>query len=149
QFNVLVQSGLELASIHSPTHPIDVETLGGIRILLEERGVVEPGQTPASSFARGVVLKTQATYPNRDFVLRLKRAATATDFSLALARDGDGAGYFMLNLSPDPAMFSGKRGDMDLVMLIDISGSQLGWPLEREKEIALNILSRLTPNDKV
>src|SRR5690606_4986675 len=29
QFNVLVQSGLELASIHSPTHPIDVETLGG------------------------------------------------------------------------------------------------------------------------
>lgn len=149
EFNVLIQSGLELGSIHSPTHPIEVAGLPDMRQALEQRRLVEPNDKPSLAFARCAMLKTAPTYPNRDFVLRVARAKSAQDFSLAVATDARGQGYFMLNLYPDPALFSGKRADMELVMLLDISGSQAGWPLEREKEIALNILSRLAPTDDI
>jgi Ca-activated chloride channel family protein len=149
QFNVLIQSGVEPGSIYSPTHPVDLGPLADMRKGLEERGVLEPKDKPSLEFTQALMLKTQATYPNRDFVLRMKRAKTASDFSVALSADAGGQGFFMLNLFPDPSLFAGKRGNMELVVLIDISGSQMGWPLEREKEIALNILSRLAPDDNI
>jgi Ca-activated chloride channel homolog len=149
QFNVLIQSGVEMASIYSPTHPIDLGGLADMRKALEERRLVEPNDKPALSFTRAMMLKTQTTYPNRDFVLRMKRAQTAADFSVALSTDSKGQGHFMLNLFPDPTFFSGSRSPMELVLLVDISGSQSGWPLEREKEIALNILSRLRSTDDI
>jgi Ca-activated chloride channel family protein len=149
QFNVLIQSGVELGSIYSPSHPIEVAGFGDMREDLVDRRLVDSTDKPSLSFSRAVMLKTQTTYPNRDFALRMKRAATASDFSVALSKDSSGQGYFMLDLYPDPTLFEGRRGDMELVLLIDISGSQTGWPLEREKEIALNILSRLGPGDNI
>lgn len=149
EFNVLVQSGLELGAIHSPTHPIEVAALPDMRKVLEQRRLVEPNDRPGLAFARCAMLRAAPAYPNRDFVLRIPRAKTAQDFSVALATDAAGQGYFMLNLYPDPALFAGKRADMELVLLIDVSGSQMGWPLQREKEIALNILGRLAPGDDV
>ena len=147
QFNVLIQSGVELGSVYSPTHPIDLGGLPDMRAALEQRKLVEPNDKPALAFTRALMLKTQPTYPNSDFVLRMKRAGSAPDFSLAVSTDATGQGFYMLNLYPDPALLAGARSDMELVMLIDISGSQAGWPLDREKEIALNLLSRLTPKD--
>jgi Ca-activated chloride channel family protein len=149
QFNVLVESGLELGGIYSPTHPIEVGTWADTRKTLLERGVLSEADAPKAAYSRSVLLKTAVTYPNRDYVLRLARSKTATDFSLATAADAKSQGYFMLNLYPDTAAFAGKRGPMELVILLDISGSQYGWPLEREKEIALNILSRLTADDDI
>jgi Ca-activated chloride channel family protein len=149
QFNVLVESGLELSDIYSPTHPIAVGTLADTRKTLQDRGVLSVSDNPSLAYARSVLLQTAATYPNRDYVLRLKRAAAAADFSLATGADAKGQGYFMLNMYPDTALFAGKRGPMEMVILIDISGSQNGWPLDREKEIALNILSRLDQNDNI
>jgi Ca-activated chloride channel family protein len=149
QFNVLVESGLDLAGIYSPSHPITVGTFADTRKTLQDRGVLSISDNPSLAYARSVLLQTAATYPNRDYVLRLKRAQAASDFSLAVSSDSKGQGYFMLNLYPDTAVFAGQRGPMELVILVDISGSQDGWPLDREKEIALNILSRLTPDDNI
>lgn len=149
QFNVLVESGLDLASIYSPSHPITVGTLADTRKTLQDRGVLSISDNPSLAYARSVLLQTAATYPNRDYVLRLKRAKAASDFSLAVSADAKGQGYFMLNLYPDTAAFAGQRGPMELVLLVDISGSQDGWPLDREKEIALNILSRLNADDNI
>jgi len=149
QFNVLVESGLDLACIYSPSHPITVGTLADTRKTLQDRGVLSISDNPSLAYARSVILQTAVTYPNRDYVLRLKRAAAATDFSLATSTDAKGQGYFMLNLYPDTAVFAGARKPMELVILADISGSQSGWPLDREKEIVLNILSRLTPEDDI
>jgi len=150
EFNVLIQSGVDLSSIYSPTHPIQVGDLAAMRKALEDRQVITAGDAPSLAFARGMLLQTATTYPNRDFVLRMKRAAAAaSDFSVALSKDDKGQGYFMLNLYPDTAAFSGKRGPLEVIVLVDVSGSQMGWPLDREKEISLNILSHLTPADNV
>ncbi|MDQ3003751.1 MAG: hypothetical protein M3Y08_21140, partial [Fibrobacterota bacterium] len=92
QFNVLIQSGVEMASIYSPTHPIDLGGLADMRKGLEERRLVEPNDKPSLSFTRAMMLKSQTTYPNRDFVLRMKRSMTAADFSVALSTDSKGQG---------------------------------------------------------
>lgn len=147
QFNVLIQSGVDLSAISSPSHEVDIGELSIMKTALMERQVLGPEAKTSAGFNRGVMLKSGPTYPNRDFVLRMKRAKTAHDFSVASYRDTRGGGYFHLNLYPDPALLAGKRADMELVLLVDVSGSQNGWPLQREKEIALNILSRLTPTD--
>lgn len=149
QFNILIESGVDLSGISSPSHPVEVGSLDIMRRALVERHVMGAEAKSTALFNRGVMLKTQNTYPNRDFVLRMKRAATAHDFSVASYRDTKGQGYFMVSLFPDPALFEGRRPDMDIVLLVDVSGSQSGWPLEREKEIALNIFSRLTPADNL
>lgn len=149
EFNVLVESNLELSAITSPSHPIEVSDLSIARKILTDRQVLGSDVVPSMAYSKGVVLKTQVTYPNRDYVLRLKRAKTAPDFSLAISKDPTGQGFFSLNLYPDPTTLVGKRSNLEVVLLVDISGSQAGWPLEREKEITLNILSRLSPSDNV
>lgn len=149
QFNVIVESGLELGGIYSPSHPIEVGTLADTRKILQARGALAAAESPQSAYVRSVLLKTAVTYPNRDYVLRLARSESASDFSLATAADAKSQGHFMLSLYPDTAAFAGKRGPMELVMLLDISGSQYGWPLDREKQIALDILSRLGAEDDI
>ncbi len=149
QFNVLVESGVALSAISSPSHPIEVGEWTTTKNILMERQVLGGDVMPKLSFVRSVLLVSQNTYPNRDYVLRLKRAQTAPEFSLAVSQDPKGQGFFMLNLFPDPSLFAGSRPNLEVVLLMDISGSQTGWPLAREKEISLNILSRLTPNDNV
>ena len=147
QFNVLIQSGVDLEGIASPTHGIEVGELDMMKKALIERQVMEEGVTGTFTFNRGVILKTEAAYPNRDFVLRMKRAKSEADFSLASWHNGGESGYFMLNLYPDTAQFAGKRSPLEVILLVDISGSQGGWPLAREKEIVNNILPRLTEGD--
>ena len=58
-------------------------------------------------------------------------------------------GHFALNLFPDTALTAGERPDLEIVLLVDISGSQSGWPLEKEKQIAGSILDRLLPTDRL
>ena len=152
EFNVLIQSGVEYSAITSPSHPITISALPTVKNILVNRDVITTDIIPTQPYVQAVMLTTQTTYPNKDFVLRLKRAKTAPEFSLATskaANDPNGAGYFMLNLYPDPTLLSGARPDLEVIMLVDISGSQSGWPLDREKEITLNILSRLKPTDNL
>lgn len=146
QFNVLVQSGVELSSVYSPTHPIDVGSLEGMKPQLVERRVLDAGAETVQPFVRGVLLQSRTTYANRDYVLRMRRASGLSDFSVASYRDTKG-GYFMLSLYPDTAFFTGQRPDLELILLVDVSGSQAGWPLEREKEISRALFARLTPRD--
>ncbi|MFC1586532.1 T9SS type A sorting domain-containing protein [Fibrobacterota bacterium] len=58
-------------------------------------------------------------------------------------------GYFALNLYPDPDLLAGDRADLEVVLLMDISGSQSGWAIEKEKEISNIILSRLLSTDRL
>jgi Ca-activated chloride channel family protein len=100
-------------------------------------------------FSKAVQLASQTTYPNRDYVLRFQRANARCDFSVASYRaPGADHGYFMLNLYPDLNQIDENRTNLELILLVDISGSQSGWPMQAEKEIALNMLSRLESGDK-
>jgi len=51
-------------------------------------------------------------------------------------------GYFYGLVFPDTSLFGGSRPKLDIVLLVDVSGSQSGWPLAKEKEIANAVLGK-------
>jgi Ca-activated chloride channel family protein len=148
--NVLVQTGFPIIGLSSPTHPLKNGTLEQIRPELELSGVITKESQIQSRYVCGAVLLSQTTYPNKDYVLRYSRKDAERDFTLASYYDTKNkAGYFAMNIFPDTAIFNGARPNIELVLLIDRSGSQGGWPIEKEKEISLWLLNHLLPTDRV
>lgn len=150
QFNVVLQTGYAITGVTSPTHPIEVQPFANAKPLLDARGMPIPGARLSQPHTDVVLLKTQEAYPNKDFVLRFKRDGAGQDFSVASHWLGsESGGYFAFSLYPDPEILTGTRTPIECVLLVDISGSQMGWPLEKEKAIAQNILGRLQTTDRL
>lgn len=148
-FNVLVKGG-SFDSISSPTHPIELFDVAQQRARLATLGLVDSTGTLDASFPSAYTLKSSTTYPNKDFVLRLRRATKGLDVvASSWKAPGRDTGYFHLAILPDLEANSAPRPPMDLVLLFDRSGSQGGWPIDKQREIALDILSRLTPSDRI
>jgi Ca-activated chloride channel family protein len=149
QINILLQTGFPVKEIASPTHPVDIKEIWEIKDLLAKRNLITSSTQIVATNAKGIILSQSNTYPNKDYVLRFKRAVVNSDFTFASHYDSTyKTGHFVMTLFPDDTIKS-VRQNMEIVLLIDISGSQDGWPLQKEKEIAKNILSRLKPADRV
>jgi Ca-activated chloride channel family protein len=150
QFNVLVKTGYPVTGLQSPTHPIGISDLAASRSVMEQRGLLEPGEVAGVGFHNCALLLSQDTYPNRDYVLRFERESSSQDFSVATYMDAQRkSGFFALSLYPDPTLLSGDRPGLEVVLLVDISGSQGGWPIQKEKEISNMILGALLPTDRL
>jgi Ca-activated chloride channel family protein len=150
QINVLLQTGFPITNISSPTHPLDITTFAESRSVLEGRKVVETESVVDMEYSRVVMLTQVQTYPNRDYVLRFSRVNTEKEFSVASYYDPERSkGFFAANIYPDLSALETARPDLEIVLLIDISGSQSGWPLAKEKEISHAILERLLPTDRL
>ncbi|MBN1306734.1 MAG: VWA domain-containing protein [Chitinispirillaceae bacterium] len=149
QINVLLQTGFSISQLQSPTHPLVISEIDAVRPELEARSVIDKSADLDLPYNRGALLQQAATYPNRDFVLRFSRAEAELDFTLASTFDTSlNIGYFYSTIFPDTSLFTGDRSKLDVVILVDVSGSQSGWPLAKEKEIADAILDKLTPSDR-
>ncbi len=150
EFNVLIQTGYEVHGLESPTHTIDVMSIETARPILEQRSLLTADTELPMPYNLAAMLASAQTYPNRDFVLRFSRAHAVREFSVASYYEpGRSLGHFAVSLFPDTTLFEGPRPDMEIVLLIDISGSQNGWPIEKEKEICGVILDRLLPTDRL
>jgi Ca-activated chloride channel homolog len=150
QINVLIQTGFPIAQLQSPTHGITISEIEAIRPDLEKRHVIEKTTKLNLPYTSGALLTQSTTYPNKDFVLRFSRAAADMDFTIASYFDTTlGMGYFYGAVFPDTSLFSGNRPNLDIVLLIDVSGSQNGWPLAKEMEVSNNILNKLKSSDKI
>ena len=148
-FNVLVKGG-SFDSISSPTHPVEALDAGLQRQKLARLGLVDSNGSLDAAFPSAWVLKSLATHPNKDFVLRLRRATKGLDVvASSWKAPGRDTGYFHLAILPDLATTTQARAPLDLVLLFDRSGSQGGWPLVKQKEITLDLLSRLAPSDLI
>ena len=147
--NVLVQTGFPVTHLTSPTHDIAVSSIDEVKSELVNRQVIRGETVLSMPYSSGVLLQKVSTYPNKDFVLRFDRAGAGMDMTAASYYDTTlKTGYFYANIFPDTGLFSGERPKLDIVILIDISGSQGGWPLAKEKEIANKILDNLTSEDR-
>ncbi|MCP4709209.1 MAG: VWA domain-containing protein [Planctomycetes bacterium] len=84
--------------------------------------------------------------PNKDFVLRYKVAGDQLKSSLVTHRDQRG-GYFTLMLYPPAELKSIKRAPMEMVFVLDCSGSMSGEPIAQAKSAVERALRSLEPHD--
>lgn len=95
-----------------------------------------------------VALANQATIPNKDFILKFRVAGDTIKSNLLTYEDPDThQGYFTLMIYPPQGLESLARRPMEMVFVIDCSGSMNGGPLEQARNAVATALDRLEEGD--
>lgn len=123
---VTLDAGLPLQSIRSSSHPVDIMQADPRRAL--------------------VLLKNEATIPNKDFVLRYQTAGEKLGDALLFHRDTRG-GFFTLILQPPQRVTPAEVTPKEIVFVVDTSGSMHGFPLEKAKQVIRGAFDGLHPRD--
>ena len=151
---VHVDAGLPLQNVQSPLHAIATQR--------------------QSATAMNVRLEDKATIPNKDFILRYTAAGSdvqeglltyavgteeekrrrgeeetqGRDPSLTLQPSAlASGGYFTLIIQPPSAPPKDMVSPKEMVFVIDQTGSQSGWPIEKAKETMRHCIQAMNPND--
>ena len=93
-----------------------------------------------------VALAPSEALPNKDFVLRYRVAGERIKSTLFTHRDERG-GFFTLVLYPPQELQELKRQPLELVFVLDCSGSMSGRPIEQAKAAVQRGLHLLEPGD--
>jgi Ca-activated chloride channel family protein len=93
-----------------------------------------------------VSLSPSDSLPNRDFVLRYRVAGGQIKSSFVTSHDERG-GYFSLMLYPPKEVENLKREPLELVFVLDCSGSMSGRPIREAKAAVERGLRLLQPGD--
>jgi Ca-activated chloride channel family protein len=90
-----------------------------------------------------------STIPNKDFVLEVKQGnSTQPKTALFLSPDNvTKEGSFLLTVFP-PSVQPTKRVSVEMLYMIDISGSMNGTSIEQARGALLQALDRLSPGDR-
>ncbi|MFH1719200.1 MAG: VIT domain-containing protein [Planctomycetota bacterium] len=100
----------------------------------------------ASRERRTIKLSSLDSIPNKDFVLRYKVAGKTVKSALVTHRDERG-GFFTLMLYPPENLSYLKRAPMEMIFVLDCSGSMSGKPIAKAKEAITRALKKLEPDD--
>jgi Ca-activated chloride channel family protein len=124
-----LDTGFDASSVASVSHAIQVTRLTDGRQHVE--------------LARG------STIPNKDFVLEIREGKSVQAKSaLFLSPDKDSQeSYFLLAAFP-PTVQPTKRVPVEMLYMIDISGSMNGTSIQQAREALLQALDRLSPGDR-
>ncbi len=118
--------GVPVRHVESPSHDIDVDV---------------------SDTRARIALAGGTTAPDRDFVLRLRGAGEQTLLGAVTHRDAELGGYFTLVVQPKLQYAEGDLTPREVVLLVDVSGSMQGAPIDRAREVAAGLLATLRPED--
>jgi Ca-activated chloride channel family protein len=121
-----IDAGVSIESIACPTHAIDVQRTTGNK-------------------AR-VKLASRHEIPNKDFVLRYTVAGDAVKCALLTTRS-QGTGYFTLMLVPPRNLERLERGPVEMVFVLDRSGSMNGKPIEQARAAIERGIRHMRPDD--
>jgi Ca-activated chloride channel family protein len=94
-----------------------------------------------------VSLQDAATIPNKDFILRWQVAGDDVRTGLLPSTRAAGDGYFSLILVPPKVPTPAQIAPKEMIFVIDTSGSQMGWPIEKSKETMRLCIQQMNPND--
>jgi Ca-activated chloride channel family protein len=127
--SVDLDAGFEFGSINSISHAITVHR--------------------SSDGRQHVELASGTTIPNKDFVLEVRQAESKQPKTALFlsAEPGSGQSYFLLSAFP-PTVQPTKRLPVEMLYMIDISGSMAGTSITQAREALLQALDRLGPNDR-
>ena len=126
---------------------IDVTINAGVEIE-ELRSTHQIVANQADEQSASVQLAAGAVVPNRDFVLDFRVAgATMKSDLLTYVDPATEQGYFTMMLYPPEVTDNLERRNMELVFVIDASGSMHGTPLAQAKDAVLAALDHLQEGD--
>ncbi|MBD3321720.1 MAG: VWA domain-containing protein [Chitinivibrionales bacterium] len=148
-FSVLILTPYAVDQIDCPQHEVAVDG-GNLEATLQNIGMLEPGsQLPQGANPSLVRLVAKETIPNRDIGIRFKRKDTGRDLSVLSWHDGS-QGYFAMNIYPDLIDTSAEADKpIDMVFVIDISGSMWDKPLKQVKAVMNAMLDKARPVDRL
>ncbi|UCD49735.1 MAG: VWA domain-containing protein, partial [Phycisphaerales bacterium] len=95
---------------------------------------------------RHVRLSPLDSIPNKDFILRYKVAGQTVKSALVTHQDERG-GFFTLMLYPPEDLRTLQRAPMEMVFVLDCSGSMNGQPIAKAKDAIKRALRKLEPGD--
>lgn len=124
---VRLEAGLPLAEVTSPSHAVRQRQDGPVAWVELQEGV---------------------TLPNKDFVLEWRRAAEAGPRAALFLSKDEGESHFVLAAFPPAPELSGPRAPLELVFIIDVSGSMSGTSIEQARRALLQGLERLSAGDR-
>jgi len=84
---------------------------------------------------------------NRDFILRYHLAGGQIQSGLLLAK-GTEENFFLLQVQPPKAIRPVTIPPREFVFIMDVSGSQMGFPIEISKVLMKDLVSHLRPQDR-
>lgn len=125
---VSLNAGAPIVEMKSILHDVDI------------KGQI--GQTSAQ-----ITLKKKDEIPNRDFILRYRTATDSVQSAFITHYDKQKGGFFQLILIPPKAVQPKQIAPKEVIFLVDQSGSQQGFPIEKSKELMLKLIDTLHPDD--
>jgi len=84
---------------------------------------------------------------NRDFILKYQLAGGQIQSGLLLAK-GQEENFFLLQVQPPKAVKPALIPPREFVFIMDVSGSQMGFPIEISKVLMKDLVSHLRPQDR-
>jgi Ca-activated chloride channel family protein len=94
-----------------------------------------------------VKLSPNDTIPNKDFVFAFRVAGKQMKSGLVTHTDAKGDKYFTLMLYPPAGLEQLDRQPMEMVFVLDCSGSMSGEPMQQSKDAMEHALRQLRPED--
>ena len=141
-----------VAGTHTPNeragHDISIDVTLDAGVPIQEfrsisHDVLSDRTGPNSAHVR---LKDEAVIPNKDFILKYDVSGGKIEDALLTHHDSRG-GFFTFILQPPDRVNPDQIVPREIVFVIDTSGSQMGFPLEKSKKLADLALAKLNPND--
>ncbi len=126
--DVALTTTLALAEVKCPSHPVAVEFKS------KDQAVVK------------IDTKSGDDAANRDFILRWKLGNDQVDAGLLLHR-GEVENHFLLQIAPPPRVTVDQIPPRDYVLVVDVSGSMEGFPLNTTKMLLRDLMQGLRPSD--
>jgi len=125
-----LNAGLNIEDVRSVNHRVETQNSDG----------------PTGSEQVSVRLASDDNLPNKDFVLRYRVAGKKVRTSLMAHRDESGK-YFTLVAYPPHELEHQARSPLEMIFVLDCSGSMRGAPMKQVKAAITGALNDLRPND--
>ncbi len=94
-----------------------------------------------------VALSRKDEIPNRDFILRYRTATDTVKSALLTTYQGEKGGFFSLILLPPAEPKPEQIAPKEMIFVVDQSGSQSGFPIDKSKELTLKLMKKMNPGD--
>ncbi len=124
---VRIDAGAPITSVDSELHEVKIQGKG--------------------SSTATVTLAKKDEIPNRDFILRYGVASNTVQSALLTYADAKNGGFFTLILMPPKAPTPDQIAPREVIFVVDQSGSQSGFPIEKSKELTRKMIAALRHGD--